>query len=84
MTDENLVYLFKLAKRRGFVSNYENAACISQCADCPADSACKFISEVSDTCSYPSWLDTYQAFKARANFRPSIETILKQHPEFLV
>lgn len=84
MTDQHLVYLFKLAYRQGFITDYTNASCNSQCDDCPADAACSYIGTTSGSNLYTDWLATYQAFKARANFRPSVEAILNQHPEFLL
>lgn len=82
MSDPYLVYLFKLAKEQSFVISYIDAACISKCKTCPAAPACTYIGY--STTTREDWLTAYRAFYSRADFQPSIKTILDQHPEFLL
>lgn len=82
MSDPHLVYLFKLAKEQGFIISYTDVACISKCKTCPAAPACTYIGY--STTTREAWLANYRTFYSRANFQPSIKTILDQHPEFLL
>lgn len=82
MSDPHLVYLFKLAKRQGFIFDLRSQTCTSECRDCPAGLACDFIG--ADTTTPEGWLANYHIFYARADFSQSIATILNQHPEILI
>lgn len=85
MSDPHLVYLFKLAKEQGIITDLINANCEASgvgCDKCPADPACSFIKANTD--SYEAWLANYRTFYSRADFQPSIKTILGRHPEFLL
>ena len=82
MSDPHLVYLFKLAKRQGFIFDLRRQTCNSKCRDCPARLACNFIG--AGTTTPEEWLANYHIFYARADFRQSITAILDQHPEILI
>lgn len=82
MSDPHLVYLFKLAKERGFIFDLYTQTCNSECGTCPASPACDFIRV--DTTTPEAWLANYRTFYSRADFHPSITAILNQHPEFLL
>lgn len=82
MSDPHLVYLFKLAKRQGFIFDLYNHSCNSKCGNCPAADACTYISNKAN--DYTDWLTIYRELYARADFRQSIATILNQHPEILI
>jgi hypothetical protein len=82
MSDPHLVYLFKLAKRQGFIFDLYTQTCSSECGTCPASPACDFIGV--GTATPEAWLANYHIFYVRADFSPSITTILDQHPEILI
>lgn len=82
MSDPHLVYLFKLAKRQGFIFDLPNHECNSACGSCSASPACRYIGSFST--NRRDWITIYKELYARADFSQSITTILDQHPEILV